>query len=67
MPHLAGLTKDEMRALVHKMENDGRKNTKAGGAGLDGHLDQIVNRDLEKQLAKVSEKENYAVKNNYRH
>ena len=67
MPHLAGLSKDEMRALIHKMQNDSRKSAKAGEAGLDAHLDSVVNRDLERQLSKVSEKENYAVKNNYRH
>ena len=67
MPHLAGLTKDEMRALLHKLMNDSSKNAKAGEAGLDQHLDTVVNRTLEQKLAKVSEQENYNVKNNYRH
>jgi hypothetical protein len=34
MPHLAGLTKDEMRALLHKLMNDSSKDAKAGEAGL---------------------------------
>ena len=67
MPHLAGLTKDEMRALLHKLMNDSSKDAKAGEAGLDQHLDTVVNRTLEQKLAKVSEQENYNVKNNYRH
>lgn len=67
MPHLAGLTKDEMRALLHKLMNDSSKDAKAGEAGLQQHLDTVVNRTLEQKLAKVSEQENYNVKNNYRH
>ena len=56
-----------MRALLHKLMNDSSKNAKAGEAGLDQHLDSVVNRTMEKKLAKVSEQENYNVKNNYRH
>ena len=67
MPLLQGLTLEEMRALMHKLKNDSRKNAIPGQENLESMYDQTVDRTLEKELAKKSEKENYDLKNYYRH
>lgn len=64
MPLLRGLTADEMRALVHKQQNDGRK---LGAEYEDEIFDDMISGRVEKELAKLSEEENYALKNRFRH
>jgi len=64
MPILRGLTSDEMRALVHKKQNDARK---LGAEYEDEIFDDMVSGKVEKELAKISEEQNYALKNRFRH
>lgn len=66
MPHLRGLTEEEQRAFIHKLQNGATKNCVPGDENLEGLYTDIVNRTLEKELAKVSEEENYNLKNRYR-
>ena len=66
MPHLRGLTEEEQRAFIHKLENDATKNSAPGQENLEGLYNSIVSRSFEKELAKVSEEENYNMKNRYR-
>jgi hypothetical protein len=58
MPLFAELNPKEQRDLVHLIQSES-----VHGKHLDSEVDGI----LEKQLAKVSEEENYAIKNAYRH
>lgn len=64
MPVIRGLTGDEMRALVHKMQNESRR---FGAEHEDEIFDDMISGKVEKRLAKLSEEENYQVKNRYRH
>lgn len=63
MPLLNGLTKDEQEALIHKLRNSGSKN---GDKFTDILVSGMVNKNLEEKLAKLSEDENFNVKNRYR-
>jgi hypothetical protein len=63
MPLLRHLTKDEQRALIHKIRNSGRSKTDPTSGEI---LDNLMSQDFEKELAKVSEVENYNLKNRYR-
>jgi hypothetical protein len=64
MPMLRHLSADEQRALIHKIRNSNRK---VGDPNATLYLDVMVSDDLETKLAKISEDENYALKNRYRH
>ena len=66
MPHLRGLTEEEQRSFIHKIQNDSRKNSTPGQENCDEIYEDIVNRTFEKKLAQVSEEENYNKKNRYR-
>lgn len=66
MPHLRGLTEEEQRAFIHKLQNDARKNAAPGEENMEQLYTSMINRSLEKELAKVSEEENYNLKNRYR-
>lgn len=59
MPLLAGLTAHEMDTLVHKIKNES-----TSGEQL---LHTICNNEAEEKLAKLSEEENFNLKNHYRH
>ena len=58
---------DEMRALLHKVQNDKTKNCIPGEENLEDLYEHLAHRTMEKELAAKSEKENYDVKNRYRH
>lgn len=58
MPLLSQLNAKEQRDLVHMLESQSDHSL---------YLDQIVSGAVEKELAKLSEEENYAIKNAYRH
>jgi len=58
MPLLSQLNEEEMDILMHKM-NAMKANTD------DQIVQQMVKRDLEKELAKISEEENFKMKNRY--
>lgn len=64
MPALKGLTRDEMRALYHKLQNDSRR---FGAEHEDEIFDDMISGREEQRLAKLSEEENYQLKNRYRH
>lgn len=64
MPYFRGLSADEMRAFVHKLQNDARK---FGREYDDEIFDDMTSGRVEKELAKISEEQNYALKNRYRH
>ena len=66
MPVLAGLTKDEQRALLHKISNESSSSAVAGQEKLETIYDNIVGKTLETELAKASEEANYDMKNRYR-
>lgn len=58
MPLLASLTPVEQRSLVHLIQSRSE---------ADRLADLTASKDIERQLAQVSEKENMAMKNRYRH
>ena len=58
MPLLSELDAKEQRDLIHMLESESFKGQ---------YLDSLVSNDLEEQLAKISERENYAKKNAYVH
>ncbi len=58
MPLLAQLNAREQRDLVHLLESE---------SGKGQYLDQLCNGNVERELAKLSEAENYAAKNHYVH
>lgn len=62
MPLLRGLSRDEADALIHKLRNSGRRL----GDYNDSILNEMINRNTEKKLAKISEEENFLAKNRYR-
>lgn len=64
MPVLSGLEADEMRALIHKLKNDKRK---FGAEHEHEIMHDMVSGDVERELAKLSEEQNFALKNRYRH
>lgn len=59
MPLLAGLTGNEMDALVHKLKNESTNSEEL--------LDRECNTEEEERMAKLSEEENFNLKNYYRH
>lgn len=59
MPLLAGLTPVEMEALVHKLQNE--------NTASETLLSEMTSNTLEKELAVLSEEENFKMKNWYRH
>lgn len=58
MPLLKGLSEREQRSLVHLLQN---KNDE------DRILSAVTSNELKTKLAQVSEQENFAIKNRYRH
>jgi hypothetical protein len=67
MPLLAGLSNHEMDTLIHKMQNDRRSGAPAGEEAREAIYKQAASDELEVKLAKLSEEENYNMKNWYRH
>jgi hypothetical protein len=63
MPLLRNLTKEEQEALIHKLKS---RNRQLGDNTTDAILSGMVNKQVEKKLAKVSEEENFNSKNRYR-
>jgi len=63
MPLLRGLNKDEQRALLHKIKNSNRQRSDPYANLV---LDGLMNQELEKKLALISEEENFNKKNRYR-
>lgn len=59
MPMLAGLTVIEMDTLIHKMKNENTQSEQL--------LASQCNTAVEEKLAKISEEENFNLKNYYRH
>lgn len=64
MEVLKPLTEEEQRILIHKVQNSNRSKT---FTHQQLYLQSEMNNELEKQLAKLSEDENYNLKNRYRH
>lgn len=62
MPLLRGLSRDEADALIHKIRNSGRRLGDYNG----DILNEMINKNVEKKLAKVSEEERFLAKNRYR-
>lgn len=58
MPLLSGLNEKEQRSLVHLLQNKNEE---------DRLYAYITSDDIKVKLAKVSEEENHALKNRYRH
>lgn len=58
MPGLASLSGEEKRTLIHMLSNK---------SGEDVLLDSILDESHLKKLAELSETENHALKNRYRH
>jgi hypothetical protein len=58
MPYLRGLNEKEQRSLVHLLQNKSDE---------DRLLSYITSDETKIKLAQVSEAENYALKNRYRH
>lgn len=58
MPLLSELKPEEQRSLVHMLFSESEESM---------HLDCLTDNRTEKQFAKISEAENYAIKNRYRH
>jgi len=65
MPLLKGLTKEEQEAFIHKIRNNISKRTVAETTE-DLMLTSMINKTVEEQLAKISEDENFNMKNRYR-
>jgi hypothetical protein len=58
MPLLAQLEENEQRSLVHMLFSESRDSQ---------NLNALTDNRFEKELAKISEAENFAMKNRYRH
>lgn len=67
MPLLAHLNAEEQRTLIHHLKNKGRASATPGKEGEDDMFTMITSNEVETKLAKLSEEENYAMKNRYRH
>lgn len=61
---LRGLNEEETRTLLHKLTNTGRSAT---ATNSELYLTNTLSKDIETKLAKLSEDENYNLKNRYRH
>lgn len=65
MPLLKGLNEDDQRALIHKIKSINRN--KEDGFFYDPVDVRLAEDKFEKKLAKMSEEENFNLKNTYRH
>ena len=63
MPLLRNLTADEQRAVLHKIRNSYRNRADPNSNLL---LDEMLSMETERELAAVSEEENFNMKNRYR-
>jgi len=61
MPLMNGLNDEEKDALIHKIENSKRSSIQ------EQILESETSDEFERKLAKISEEENYNMKNWYRH
>ena len=68
MPVLASLTPLEQRTLLHKIQN-ARSQAEPGEEDLEDLYEQLIEGYglLDEKLAKISEEENFNLKNRYRH
>jgi len=64
---MSGLNKEEQRAFLHLVRNKGADTMIEGQDLRERLMDQVVDTSTLKRLAEVSEAENYALKNRYRH
>lgn len=67
MPFLRGLDYGEQRTLIHLLRNKDRARAEFGREFDEDIYDELTSGDLEKELARISEEENHALKNRYRH
>ena len=58
MPLFRNLNEQEKKILIHKIKNNTNSEKQ--------YLSDLVNKELEKKLSKISEEENYKAKNRYR-
>ncbi len=58
MPLLAQLNEKEKRSFVHMLQSESSESQA---------LNDLTTNRFEKELAQISERENYAIKNRYRH
>jgi len=65
MPILKDLTRDEARDLVHLVRNKNRELSESKSLS-NTLIDEACSDELKKRLAKLSEEENFALKNRYR-
>jgi len=63
MPVLRGLSRSEVEILIHRIKNS---NSNLADTLQDDLLTEAIHRNLETELAKVSEDQNYLSKNRYR-
>lgn len=61
MPLLRGLTPEESEALIHKLRNE-KRNIDSN----DDIIQELVSKEAEKKLAKISEEQNFLNKNRFR-
>jgi len=64
MTVLRSLSEDEAKTLLHKIKNADRRR---GDPVADVMLDTMTFSKVEEYLAKLSEEENFHLKNRYRH
>ena len=67
MSILSGLNAEDQRALLHLVKNKRAAQTADGEELTQQMMDEVTSEDLLKELAEVSEAENFALKNRYRH
>lgn len=68
MPLLSNLTPQEQRALIHKIQN-ARGQCEQGEEDNEDLFEQLIvhSQMMDEKLARISEEENYNLKNRYRH
>jgi len=64
---LAPLNAEEKRALIHLIKNKRTEGCVDGKELTSRLMDTIVDESFEKELAEISEAENFALKNRYKH
>jgi len=66
MPILMRLDEEEAEIFLHLLRNKNRSSSDAQRRSRD-LIDESCSDELKKRLAKVSEEENFALKNRYKH
>ena len=67
MPMLSELDEEEMRIFVHLLESKQNRHMSVSRQLTNDLIDEACSDKQKKRLAKISEEENFALKNGYKH